>query len=69
MKRFRLRTFYLSIVTFVILLYMEVIFRLLTNINIFSISIIYILIFNLFITVLFNLIGKLFNKNVNKILF
>ncbi len=69
MKRFRLRTFYLSIVTFVILLYMEVIFRLLTNINIFSISIIYILIFNLFITVLFNLIGKLFDKNVNKILF
>ena len=69
MKRFRLRTFYLSIVTFIILLYMEVIFRLLTNINIFSISIIYILIFNLFITVLFNLIGKLFNKNVNKILF
>lgn len=69
MKKFRLRTFYLSIVTFVILLYMEVIFRLLTNINIFSISIIYILIFNLFITVLFNLIGKLFNKNVNKILF
>ena len=69
MKRFRLRTFYLSIVTFIILLYMEVIFRLLTNINIFSISIIYILIFNLFITVLFNLIGKLFDKNVNKILF
>ena len=69
MKKFRLRTFYLSIVTFVILIYMEVIFRLLTNINIFSISIIYILIFNLFITVLFNLIGKLFDKNVNKILF
>ena len=69
MKKFRLRTFYLSIVTFVILLYMEVIFRLLTNINVFSISIVYILIFNLFITVLFNLIGKLFDKNVNKILF
>ncbi len=69
MKKFRLRTFYLSIVTFVILIYMEVIFRLLTNINVFSISIVYILIFNLFITVLFNLIGKLFDKNVNKILF
>lgn len=69
MKKFRLRTFYLSIVTFVILMYMEVIFRLLTNINVFSISIVYILIFNLFITVLFNLIGKLFDKNVNKILF
>lgn len=69
MKKFRLRTFYLSIVTFVILIYMEVIFRLLTNINVFSISIVYILIFNLFITVLFNLIGTLFDKNVNKILF
>ena len=69
MKKFRLRTFYLSIVTFVILIYMEVIFRLLTNIHVFSISIVYILIFNLFITVLFNLIGKLFDKNVNKILF
>lgn len=69
MKKFRLRTFYLSIVTFVILLYMEVIFRLLTNINIFNVSMIYILIFNLFITIFFNFIGKLFNKNVNKILF
>lgn len=69
MKKFRLRTFYLSIVTFIILLYMEAIFRLLTNINIFNISMIYILIFNLFITIFFNFIGKLFNKNVNKILF
>ena len=69
MKKFRLRTFYLSIVTFIILLYMEAIFRLLTNINIFNVSMIYILIFNLFITMFFNFIGKLFNKNVNKILF
>ena len=41
MKKFRLRKFYLGVVTFIILLYMEVTFRLLTGNVIFSKNIIY----------------------------
>ena len=33
MKRFKLRTFYLSIVMFIVLLYLELIFRMLNNID------------------------------------
>jgi hypothetical protein len=38
MKRFKLRTFYLSIVMFIVLLYLELIFRMFNNIDIFNIS-------------------------------
>lgn len=69
MRRFKLRTFYLSIITFGILLYMEVIFRMLCNINIFNISILYVMVFSLGFTVLINIICKLFNRKVNKVVF
>ena len=69
MKRFKLRTFYLSVIMFVVLLYLELIFRLLCNIEIFNISILYVIIFDLFMTLLICIIGKLFNRKVNKIMF
>ena len=69
MKRFKLRTFYLSVIMFVILLYLELIFRLLCNIEIFNISILYVIVFNIFMTLLICIIGKLFNRRVNKIMF
>lgn len=58
MKKFRLRKFKLGVVTFSILLYFEIIFRILTDGIIFSKSLIYILLFNiivsLFIDILIN---------------
>ena len=65
MKRFKLRTFYLSVIMFVVLLYLELIFRMFNNIEIFNISILYVIIFDLFITLLICIIGKLFNRRVN----
>ncbi len=60
MKKFRLRKFYLGVVTFIILLYMEVTFRLLTGNVIFSKNIIYVLIFNLIISLFFDGVGRIF---------
>lgn len=69
MKKFRLRKFYLGVVTFIILLYMEVTFRLLTGNVIFSKNIIYVLIFNLIISLFFDGVGRIFNRKTNKIIF
>ena len=69
MKRFKLRTFYLSIVMFIVLLYLELIFRLFNNIDIFNISLLYVMVFNLFMTIFICIIGKLFNRKVNKVMF
>ena len=69
MKKFRLRKFYLGIITFIILLYMEVTFRLLTGNVIFNKNIIYILIFNLIIGLFFDCFGRIFNRKTNKIIF
>ena len=69
MKKFRLRKFYLGVVTFIILLYMEVTFRLLTGNVIFSKNIISVLIFNLIISLFFDGVGRIFNRKTNKIIF
>lgn len=69
MKKFRLRKFYLGIITFIILLYMEVTFKLLTGNVIFNKNIIYVLIFNLIIGLFFDCFGRIFNRKINKIIF
>ena len=69
MKKFRLRKFHFGFITFFILIYMEVVSRILTHVSIFNNSIWYVLIFSLFITILFHGLGKKFNRSVNKVLF
>jgi len=69
MKRFRLKKFYPSFVLFGILMYLEVMFRLLNNINIFDISMLYVLLFSMFISLLLGSIIKCFNSIVSKVLF
>lgn len=69
MQRFRIRKFYLGLTVYIILLYMEVVFRLLCNEPIISKNFIYILLFNLVISLFFDLIGRIFNRVTNKILF
>ena len=69
MKKFRLRKFHFGFITFFILIYMEVVSRILTHVSIFNNSIWYVLIFSLFITILFHGLGKIFNRSVNKVLF
>ena len=36
------------------------------NIDIFNISLLYVIVFNIFMTILICIIGKLFNRKVNK---
>lgn len=69
MKKYRLRKFYFGFITFFILIYMELVSRLLTNVRVFDISLLYVLIFSVGVSILFNGIGKIFNRSVNKVLF
>lgn len=58
MKKFRLRKFKLGVVTFSILLYLEIIFRILTDGIIFSKSLIYVLIFNMIVSLFIDILIK-----------
>lgn len=58
MKKYRLRKFKLGVVTFVILLYLEIIFRILTDGIIFSTSLIYILLFNTIVSLFIDIIFR-----------
>lgn len=69
MKKFKLRKFYLGLINTFILLFLEVIFKMLTNNSIFNINIIYIILFSIILSCFLNIIERLFNNTVNKILF
>lgn len=66
MKKFKLKKFYSLLVLFFILIYLELIFRLFTNNMSFSFTII-ILITSL--SIFINAFTKLFNNNINKVLY
>ena len=53
---------------FISLLFMEVLFKLFIFDNIFSISVVNLIIYNLFISCIFSIVTKLFNMKFNKIL-
>ncbi len=69
MKKFKLRKFYMGIVYFFILLYMEVIFKVFINDSIFDFKFIYILIFCLSLTFLLKALCSLSNRSVNKVIY
>lgn len=58
MKKYRLRKFKLGVVTFIILLYLEIVFRILTDGIIFSRSLIYVLLFNLIVSLFMDIIMR-----------
>lgn len=69
MKKFKLRKFNCFLVLFIVMLYWEVIFRFFTNINIFNISFLYVLLFILGISLVLSFIINIFTNNINKFLF
>ena len=69
MKKFKIKKFYLGIVIFVVLLYTEVSFRLLVGNTIMSKNFIYVLLFNLSVSLFFDLFGRIFNRITNKVIF
>lgn len=69
MKKFKIKRFYLGLVVFIVLLYTEVVFRLLVGNTIISKNFIYVLLFNLSVSLFFDLFGRIFNRITNKIIF
>lgn len=69
MKKFKLRKFYAGFVIFGILGYFELIFRIFTKINVFNASLIFVSLFNIFLSIIFNILFRLFDGKINKIIF
>ena len=69
MKKYRLKKYNVILFTFVLLMYLEVVFRLLTHNAIFNISFLYGSLYNLFVSVLVSFIVTWFNEKVNKVLY
>lgn len=67
--KFRLRRFNVSLFFLIILLYLEIVFRLLTNIKIFNISILYVIIFSALFSLIIKVICSTRNEVVNKVIF
>lgn len=69
MKRFKLKKFYLGITYFIILIYLEVLFRLLLGVNLFNINWMYITLFSFFMTLILSIINRLGSPTFNKTFF
>lgn len=66
MKRFKLKGLDSGLLIFVILIYLEFLFRLLVKSQIFNISILYVLLYSIFLSLIINIITKFFKLSVNK---
>ena len=69
MKKFKLKKYNIIIFTFLIFIYLEFVFRLLTKNSIFNISILYIVIYALFLSNLISFLTTWFKEKVNKIIY
>lgn len=69
MKEFKLRKTNIILVYFIILMYLEIMFKVITGSPIFNISLLYITINSLMISFLLGFITSLFKKSINKILY
>ncbi len=66
MKKFKLKGLDSGILMFITLIYLEFLFRLLVKNQIFNISILYVLIFSIFLSLIINMVTKFFELRVNK---
>lgn len=69
MRKYKLKSQAMVILYFIICLFLEVCFRLLTNNKIFNVSLWYVILFSLFISLLLSIINTSFSPKINKTLF
>ena len=69
MKKYKLKNINILLLTFIILMYLEVLFRLFTNGTIFNISFLYVFLYSLFASILISFLVSLFNCTINKVIY
>ena len=69
MEKFKLRNTKIFIIYFLIILFSEIMFKILINIPIFNISLLYIILYDLGLSIFLSMLNSLFKPKINKILF
>ena len=69
MKKFKLKKYNIILFTFIILTYLELIFRILTKNSIFNISFMYVFLYNIFLSCLISFLVTWASNKLNKILY
>ena len=69
MKKFKLKKYNIILFTFIILTYLELIFRILTKNSIFNISFMYVFLYNVFLSCLISFLVTWASNKLNKILY
>ena len=69
MKKYNLKRFNIMLFTFIILIYLEIVFRLLTNTTIFNISLLYVFLYSGFVSILISFLVTWLKPKINKIIY
>lgn len=69
MKKYKLKRYNVLLFTFIILMFLELSFRVLTKVSIFNISLLYVILYNVFVSLLISFIVTWGNKTVNKVIY
>ena len=69
MKKYKLKKFNVLLFTFIILMFLEISFRMLTNVAIFNISFLYVILYNIFASLLISFIVTWAGNKFNKIIY
>ena len=69
MKKYKFENINVLLFTFVILMYLEVLFRLFTDVAIFNISFLYVCLYSLFVSTLISFLVTLFKSIINKVIY
>ena len=69
MKKYRLKKFNVMLFTFIILMFLEISFRILTNVTIFNISFLYVTLYNIFVSLLISFLVTWGNNKFNKVIY
>ena len=69
MKKYRLKKFNVILFTFIILMFLEISFRILTNVTIFNISFLYVTLYNIFVSLLISFLVTWGNNKFNKVIY
>ena len=69
MKKYRLKKFNVILFTFIILMFLEISFRILTNVTIFNISFLYVTLYNIFVSLLISFLVTWGNNKFNEVIY
>ena len=69
MKKYKLKKFNVILFTFIILMFLEISFRILTNVTIFNISFLYVTLYNIFVSLLISFLVTWGNNKFNEVIY